>query len=97
MSRMTYVSSCRAIAASTMARGARLADWRHCSAKGKRRKLGSRLDPDNTKQVHNFLTPEIVKLAFRESVYREIEAELRSGHRWHLLRAFVRPGQCEFL
>ena len=53
-----------------MARGARLADWRHCSVKGKRRKLGSRLDPDNTIQGHNFLTPEIVKLAFHESVYR---------------------------
>lgn len=54
----------------------------HCSPKGKRRKLGSRLDPDSAKQGHNFLTPEIAKLAFRESVYREIGAVIEQERLW---------------
>lgn len=54
----------------------------HCSPKGKRRKLGSRLDPDSAKQGHNFLTPEIAKLAYRESVYREIGAVIEQERLW---------------
>lgn len=46
----------------------------HRNPKGKRRKLGSRLDSESGRQGHNFLTPDIAKLAFRESVYREIGA-----------------------
>lgn len=54
----------------------------HRSAKGKRRKLGSRIDGDSAKQGHNFLTPEIAKLAYRESVYREIGAVIEQERLW---------------
>ena len=41
-----------------------------------------RLDPDSAKQGYNFLTPEIAKLAYRESVYREIGAVIEQERLW---------------
>lgn len=54
----------------------------HRNPRGKRRKLGSRLDDESGKQGRNFLTPEIAKLAFRESVYREIGAMTDQERLW---------------
>ena len=54
----------------------------HRNPKGKRRKLGSRLDNESGRQGHNFLTPDIAKLAFRESVYREIGAMIDQERLW---------------
>jgi hypothetical protein len=54
----------------------------HRNPHGKRRKLGSRLDDECGKQGRNFLTPEIAKLAFRESVYREIGAMIDQERLW---------------
>lgn len=52
------------------------------TAKGKTRKLGSRLNTKNAKQGNNFLSPDIAKLAFRESVYREIGALIDQERLW---------------
>lgn len=54
----------------------------HRNPKGKRRKLGSRLDYTSAKQGNNFLSPDIAKLAFRESVYREIGAMIDEERLW---------------
>ncbi|WP_234084309.1 hypothetical protein [Azonexus sp. R2A61] len=54
----------------------------HRSPKGKRRKLGSRIDAESAKQGGNFLTPDIAKLALRESVYREIGAVIEQERLW---------------
>lgn len=54
----------------------------HRNPKGKRRKLGSRLDTKLARQGSNFLSPEIAKLAFRESVYREIGALIDEERLW---------------
>ena len=54
----------------------------HRNPHGKRRKLGSRLDDESGKQGRNFLTPEIARLAFRESVYREIGAMIDQERLW---------------
>lgn len=54
----------------------------HRDPKGKRRKLGSRLDSKLARQGSNFLSPEIAKLAFRESVYREIGALIDEERLW---------------
>lgn len=54
----------------------------HRNPRGKRRKLGSRLDDESGKQGRNFLTPEIARLAFRESVYREIGAMIDQERLW---------------
>ncbi len=54
----------------------------HRSPKGKRRKLGSRIHEAHARQGGNFLTPEIAKLAFRESVYREIGAMIDQDRLW---------------
>lgn len=50
--------------------------------KGTRRKLGSRLHLECVKQGVNFLTPEIAKLARRESVYREHGALIEEERLW---------------
>jgi hypothetical protein len=52
------------------------------TVKGKVRKLGSRLDAKSAKEGNNFLSPEIAKLAFRESVYREIGAMIEQERLW---------------
>jgi hypothetical protein len=52
------------------------------TVKGKIRKLGSRLDAKSAKEGNNFLSPEIAKLAFRESVYREIGAMIEQERLW---------------
>lgn len=54
----------------------------HRSPKGKRRKLGSRLDAESAKQGGNFLSLDIAKLALRESVYREIGAVIEQERLW---------------
>lgn len=54
----------------------------HRSPKGKRRKMGSRLDAESAKQGGNFLSADIAKLAFRESVYREIGAVIEQERLW---------------
>lgn len=43
----------------------------HRNPNGKRRKLGSRIDPQSRRQGSNFLSLDIAKLALREMVYRE--------------------------
>ena len=52
------------------------------TAKGKRRKLGSRLDASSAKAGSNFITPEIAKLAQREVIYREIGAMINEERFW---------------
>lgn len=52
------------------------------TVKGKLRKLGSRLDAKSAKEGYNFLSPDIAKLAFRESVYREIGAMIEQERLW---------------
>ena len=54
----------------------------HRSPKGKRRKMGSRLDAESAKHGGNFLSPDIAKLALRESVYREIGAVIEQERLW---------------
>lgn len=54
----------------------------HRSPNGKRRKLGSRLDTKLARQGSNFISPDIAKLAFRESVYREIGALIDEERLW---------------
>ena len=50
--------------------------------KGRRRPLGSRLTPEVARTGVNFLTPEIAKLARRESVYREYGAFIEEERLW---------------
>lgn len=50
--------------------------------KGGRRKLGSRIDGKSAKLGNNFLSPDIAKLVFRESVYREIGAMIDQERLW---------------
>jgi hypothetical protein len=52
------------------------------NSKGRRRKLGSRLDDKSARQGYNFLSPAIAKLVFRESVYREIGAMMEQERLW---------------
>jgi hypothetical protein len=54
----------------------------HRTSAGKRRKMGSRLDVEQAKQGGNFLSPAIAKLAFRESVYREVGAVIEQERLW---------------
>jgi len=54
----------------------------HRPRNGKRRKLGSRLDTESGKRGNNFLSPDIAKLAYRESVYREIGAMIEQERLW---------------
>lgn len=54
----------------------------HRNPKKKQRKLGSRLETQCAKQGGNFLSSEIAKLAFRESVYREIGAVIEQERLW---------------
>ena len=54
----------------------------HRTPAGKRRKMGSRLDAEQAKQGGNFLSPAIAKLAFRESVYREVGAVIEQERLW---------------
>lgn len=59
-----------------------LAIGTHHSPKGGLRKLGSRLDAESAKRGGNFLSPDIAKLALRESVYREIGAVIEQERLW---------------
>jgi hypothetical protein len=52
------------------------------NSKGRRRKLGSRLDDKSARQGYNFLSSDIAKLVFRESVYREIGAMMEQERLW---------------
>jgi hypothetical protein len=54
----------------------------HRNPKRKTRKLGSRLDADSAKLGRNFLSPDIAKLVYRESVYREIGAMIDEERLW---------------
>ena len=54
----------------------------HAPANGEPRKLGSRIEASYAKQGANFLSPAIAKLAFRESVYREIGAVIEQERLW---------------
>ncbi|WP_242538456.1 PGN_0703 family putative restriction endonuclease [Trinickia acidisoli] len=54
----------------------------HRSAKGKRYKLGSRLDTECAEAGGNFLSPDIARLALRESVYCEIGAMIEQERLW---------------
>ena len=54
----------------------------HAQANGEPRKLGSRIEASYAKQGANFLSPAIAKLAFRESVYREIGAVIEQERLW---------------
>ncbi len=54
----------------------------HRNPKRKTRKLGSRLEAGSAKQGHNFLSSDIAKLAYRESVYREIGAMIDEERLW---------------
>lgn len=54
----------------------------HYPPKGESRKLGSRIESESAKKGANFLTQDIAKLAFRESVYREIGAVIEQERLW---------------
>lgn len=54
----------------------------HCTPKGKRRKLGSRLHVESIKRGDNFLSLDIAKLVLRESVYREAGAMIDEARLW---------------
>lgn len=54
----------------------------HRTPTGKRRKLGSRLHMKSMKRGDNFLSPDIAKLALRESVYRELGAMIDTERLW---------------
>ena len=54
----------------------------HSPANGEPRKLGSRIEAAHAKQGANFLSKAIAKLAFRESVYREIGAVIEQERLW---------------
>lgn len=57
----------------------------HRNPNGKRRKLGSRIDPQSGKQGDNFLSQDIAKLALREMVYRENGAMIDADRLWNNL------------
>jgi hypothetical protein len=54
----------------------------HRNARGKRHRLGSRLDTKSAERGANFLSPDIARLALRESVYREIGAMMEQERLW---------------
>ncbi|MFP4893159.1 PGN_0703 family putative restriction endonuclease [Paraburkholderia sp. EG304] len=54
----------------------------HRNAKGKRYRLGSRLDTKSAEAGGNFLSPDIAQLALRESVYCEIGAIIEQERLW---------------
>jgi len=54
----------------------------HRNANGKRHRLGSRLDTKSAERGANFLSPDIARLALRESVYREIGAMMEQERLW---------------
>lgn len=54
----------------------------HCPQNGDPRKLGSRIEAATAKQGANFMSPNIAKLAYRESVYREIGAVIEQERLW---------------
>lgn len=54
----------------------------HAPASGEPRKLGSRIEAGYAKKGANFLSTAIAKLAFRESVYREIGAVIEQERLW---------------
>ncbi|KVU68281.1 hypothetical protein WK73_24720 [Burkholderia ubonensis] len=54
----------------------------HRNAKGKRYRLGSRLDTKSAEAGGNFLFPDIAQLALRESVYCEIGAIIEQERLW---------------
>ena len=57
----------------------------HRNPNGKRRKLGSRIDPQSGRQGSNFLSLDIAKLALREMVYRENGAMIDADRLWNNL------------
>ncbi len=57
----------------------------HRNPNGKRRKLGSRIDPRSGRQGNNFLSLDIAKLVLREMVYRENGAMIDADRLWHNL------------
>ena len=57
----------------------------HRNPNGKRRKLGSRIDPQSGKQGNNFLSLDIAKQALREMVYRENGAMIDADRLWNNL------------
>jgi len=54
----------------------------HRNLKGKRRKLGSRIDAISAEAGANFLTPEIATLTRREVIYREVGAFIDEERLW---------------
>jgi hypothetical protein len=78
----TRFRACARLLQSLVRERVRLPVGSYTNAKGRRRKLGSRLTELPAKAGANFLSPEIARLAYRELAYREPGAMIDGNRVW---------------